>query len=68
MQWRLVEANFHQSAEQLNEVLGLLSTLSEAWQEIKPEHQSAAPAAQPLWHEDSPAEPGQLVTSECWTG
>ena len=68
MQWRLVEANFHQTAEPLNEVLSLLSTLSEAWQEIKSEPHPAAPAAQPYGYEYSSAEAGQPAASECWTG
>jgi flagellar protein FliS len=45
MQRRLLEASLHQSAEPLNEVLGLLSTLSEAWQAVRLE--PAAPAHQP---------------------
>jgi flagellar secretion chaperone FliS len=68
MQWRLVEANFHQSAEPLNEVLSLLSTLSEAWREIRPEPRPAAPAAQPHIYDHSSTEAGQPAVSECWTG
>jgi flagellar secretion chaperone FliS len=69
MQWRLVEANFHQSAEPLNEVLSLLSTLSEAWQEIKPEPRAAAPDAPPNWYEyPSTESAGQPAAAECWTG
>jgi flagellar protein FliS len=69
MQWRLVEANFHQSAEPLNEVLSLLSTLSEAWQTIKPEPRAAAPDAQPNWYEHPSTEAaGQPAAAECWTG
>jgi flagellar protein FliS len=67
MQWRLVEATIHQNAEPLNEVLSLLSTLSETWQETKPEQRPAAPAAQPHWHEDPAKEANQPAASECWT-
>jgi flagellar secretion chaperone FliS len=45
MQWRLVDASFHQSAGPLDEVLGLLTTLLEAWDQIRPEPQPAVPAA-----------------------
>ncbi len=56
MQGRLVDANYHQRAEPLNEVLGLLSTLSEAWQQIKPERPAqAAPAAAQPYAENRPA-------------
>jgi flagellar protein FliS len=34
MEERLLQANIHQSREPLNEVLGLLSTLGEAWAEL----------------------------------
>jgi flagellar secretion chaperone FliS len=68
MQWRLVEANFHQSVEPLNEVLSLLSTLSEAWQEIRLEPRPAAPASQPHWCEYPSTEASQPAASECWTG
>ena len=58
MQGRLVDANYHQRAEPLNEVLGLLSTLLEAWQQVRPERppQPTPPAAQPYMMEDRPAE------------
>ena len=38
MQWRLIDASLHQTAGPLNEVLGLLTTLSEALQntQLKP--------------------------------
>ena len=57
MQWRLVDANFHQTVAPLTEVLGLLTTLSEAWQNIQSEPvATAAPASQARWAEESPAE------------
>ena len=34
MQCRLMEANFEQRAEPLNEVVGLLSTLLEGWSKV----------------------------------
>src|ERR1700730_5700665 len=39
---RLTEANFQQSDAPLTEVLGLLSTLSEAWEGLKPKERPAA--------------------------
>jgi len=67
MQWRLVDANFHQSAEPLNEVLGLLTTLSEAWQNIKLEPRVVAAAAGgPRYLEEAPAEM-QYATQD-WSG
>ncbi len=57
MQRRLLEASVRQSAEPLNEVLGLLATLSEAWQRIRTEPTApapAAPAAMP-YLDDAPA-------------
>jgi flagellar protein FliS len=48
MQRRLLEANARQVDEPLAEVLGLLTTLTEAWAEIsRPEQPAAVPAAQP---------------------
>ena len=45
MQHRLIEANFKQIDEPLAEVLGLLTTLSEAWQTVpRPQPQHAPPA------------------------
>ena len=67
MQWRLLEATTHQDVEPLNEVLRLLSTLSEAWQEIQPEPLPAAPADQSRWFEDSAPEAGQPAALECYT-
>ncbi|MCC7174661.1 MAG: flagellar export chaperone FliS [Bryobacterales bacterium] len=56
IQGRLVDANYHQRVEPLNEVLGLLSTLAEAWQQVAID--SPPPAAAALGHpylEDRPA-------------
>jgi flagellar secretion chaperone FliS len=57
MQWRLVDANFHQTAGPLEEVLGLLTTLSEAWNSIRVEPPAdAGPAGEPRYREEQPAE------------
>ena len=56
---RLTEANFQQSDAPLAEVLGLLSTLAEAWEGLKPQEKTAAISgsrwAQPLPHAAAPA-------------
>jgi flagellar protein FliS len=52
---RLTEANFQQSDAPLTEVLGLLSTLSEAWEGLKPKERPAAMAASP-WAQALPQE------------
>ena len=56
---QLMEANFRQSDAPLAEVLGLLCTLSEAWEGLKPREKPAAIAAsrwaQPLAQEGAPA-------------
>jgi flagellar protein FliS len=46
MQRRLLDANMQQSDEPLAEVLGLLATLSEAWEGIRP---SATPVMESAW-------------------
>jgi flagellar protein FliS len=57
MLWRLVDANYHQTAGPLDEVLGVLTTLSEAWNGIRAEPQPAArPAAEPRYLEEQPAD------------
>jgi flagellar protein FliS len=56
---RLTEANFQQSDAPLAEVLGLLYTLAEAWEGLKPREEPAAIAesrwAQPLPNDAAPA-------------
>jgi flagellar secretion chaperone FliS len=44
---RLTEANFQQSDAPLAEVLGLLCTLAEAWEGLKPQEKPAAIAESP---------------------
>lgn len=57
MQGRLVDANYHQRVEPLNEVLGLLSTLLEAWQQVRSERPAQpAPPAAPPYMEDRPVD------------
>ena len=47
MQRRLLEANLQQSDEPLVEVLGLLNTLSEAWEGVKQESKPAVAVESP---------------------
>ncbi|HXG35180.1 MAG TPA: flagellar export chaperone FliS [Bryobacteraceae bacterium] len=42
MQVRLLEANFRQDMALVDEVIGLLATLLEAWQQIEPEPETSA--------------------------
>jgi flagellar secretion chaperone FliS len=68
MQRRLLEASLRQSVEPLNEVLGLLSTLSEAWQAIRTDPAPAAfapPAGMP-YLEETPALQ-QEYASQSWS-
>ena len=45
MQRRLIEANFRKSDEPMAEVLGLLMTMTEAWEGVKAQLAPAAPVA-----------------------
>jgi len=68
---RLIEANIRQSDAPLAEVLGLLSTLGEAWDKLQ-ENAPAAPAAptpRPAnqWAQPAPPEPVEAVTSNSWS-
>jgi flagellar protein FliS len=67
MQRRLLEATLRQSIEPLDEVLGLLSTLSEAWQGARPEPVSppVQPAAMP-YLDESPAA-GYAYAAQSWS-
>jgi flagellar protein FliS len=80
MQRRLLEANMQQSDAPLADVLGLLSTLAEAWAVIaKPEEKPAAesprsqpvakspwsqPAAESPWSQPAPENPGSQLVAE----
>jgi flagellar protein FliS len=66
MQLRLVEANYQQSPGPLTEVLALLSTLSEAWQQLQPEPHVAPPEAETRWREELPEEAG-VGASQSWS-
>ncbi len=62
MQRKLIEANFQQSDPPLAEVLGLLSTLSEAWEGIAKPESPAVPVQNP-W-----SVPGELVDTYAGQG
>src|SRR6202007_2792157 len=64
---RLLEANMHQSDEPLADVLGLLSTLSEGWEEIRtPESQPVAQTAAPAPQPSTESAWSQPVTDSAW--
>jgi flagellar secretion chaperone FliS len=67
MQRKLIEANFNQIEAPLTEVLGLLTTLSEAWQGIKTEARPAPPMnAGNAWM-TAPAEEAGVRTAMAWS-
>jgi len=53
----------------LNEVLALLTTLSEAWHTIKPEPRTAAPPSQAdsRYSEEPPADAGYQDAPQYWS-
>jgi len=55
MQRRLIEANLEQADSPLSEVLGLLATLSEAWEGVHAQAAPAPPAAE-AWDAPPPAD------------
>jgi flagellar protein FliS len=66
MQRRLLEANFQQTEPPLGEVLGLLSTLTEAWTEIS--RSAAQPAAEASpWSQNMPPEPACAYSAGSWS-
>lgn len=66
MQRRILEANGAQQDAPLREVLGLLSTLSEAWEGIS--EPAAPPAeAQDPWAQVLPAQSAAVSAGEGWT-
>ncbi len=66
--WRLIEANIDQRVEPLNEVLGLLTTLAEAWQTMRSEPSApSTPAVGPRWVEEPSTETVQYA-SQSWSG
>jgi flagellar protein FliS len=66
MQRRLLEANLQQIDEPLAEVLGLLSTLGEAWEGVS--RSTAKPSAQPgsPWSQPS-IEPAATGAAHAWS-
>ncbi|HTP32650.1 MAG TPA: flagellar export chaperone FliS [Candidatus Acidoferrales bacterium] len=64
MQRRLLDANMKQSDEPLVEVLGLLNTLAEAWQGVKP---AAKPASGPQSPWAQPLEPAGAGAAHAWS-
>jgi flagellar protein FliS len=67
MQRRLLDANMQQADAPLVEVLGLLSTLSEAWDGVKTEAPAAAAAATSPWGQPLPVEPVGVGPSHAWS-
>lgn len=69
MQRRLVEANYRQIEEPLGEVLALLMTLAQVWDEVKTRLESQVSTAQPdnPLFQELPLETGQY-SSQNWTG
>jgi flagellar protein FliS len=66
---RLIEANFRQADQPLEEVLGLLSTLAEGWEKTQPAA-SPAPRETNAWAQQFPAAPAESVqeyTSHAWS-
>jgi flagellar protein FliS len=63
MQRRLLEANFMQSDAPLHEVLGLLATLSDAWNGV---HQQAANSVENRWM-PVPQEPPVEYSARAWS-
>jgi flagellar protein FliS len=66
MQRRLLEANMRQSDEPLAEVLGLLTTLGEAWEGVS---RSAVPeaAAGSAWPQSGALEPMSASVAHAWS-
>jgi flagellar protein FliS len=60
LQRRLLEANARQEDEPLAEVLGLLTTLAEAWQEIGDKEKAPEPAPGP-WAQAASAESADMA-------
>ncbi|MBS1859170.1 MAG: flagellar export chaperone FliS [Acidobacteria bacterium] len=63
MQRRLLEAHMHQTDAPLAEVLGLLMTLAEAWEGVRPTAPAPAPAEN-IWSRDAAQE---VSTAHAWS-
>jgi flagellar protein FliS len=61
---RLTEANFQQSDAPLAEVLGLLCTLKEAWEELKPQEK---PMAESRWAQPLPSDAAPAYAAQGWS-
>ena len=66
MQRRMLEANAGQQDAPLREVLGLLSTLSEAWEGISDPVAPVAELPDP-WAQTMPADPNSISAGGGWT-
>jgi flagellar protein FliS len=71
MERRLIEANLQQSDAPLGEVRGLLATLAEAWDGIRPPAMPAAPAAVAApadnpWTQPPSQEPATVYADNPW--
>jgi flagellar protein FliS len=69
MSRRLIEANFRQADQPLEEVLGLLATLAEGWEGLQaaiPEPKAESPWAQPL-PQPLPSEIAPAYESHAWS-
>jgi len=66
MMRRLIEANFRQSDPPLAEVLGLLATLAEGWNGIKPAAEVETPKSNP-WAHAAPEEAASASSSQGWS-
>ncbi len=65
---KLIEANFRQSDQALAEVLGLLSTLSEAWDGLKPRENDNPPIQRPgPWAQPLPQDPAASHSPQSWS-
>ena len=67
MQRRLLEANLQQADGPLAEVLGVLVTLSEAWEGVEAHGETPAAAAANPWGQTLPQESGADYTEHRWS-
>lgn len=66
MQRKLLEANIQQNDAPMAEVLGLLSTIAEAWDGIREPSQEMAQAESP-WSQPLPSEPEPACVAHGWS-
>jgi flagellar secretion chaperone FliS len=67
MQRRLLDANMHQADQPLAEVLGLLTTLGEAWESVNRSTSKAAPQAESPWSQPAAMEPAHAGAPHAWS-